>query len=514
VRTGCAGGPAGRMTGLRQHLVALTFAAAVTFGSAAPAFAETTPWVTTQGNRFVRTDTGATVVLRGVNVSAGSNLALQSRALELGANLVRIHVSWADLQPSAPIAADPGWNTALIASIQKQVAWYRSHSIDVLIDLHQFDWSSYFTSRGNGIPAWFYTQIHGGEYPPTGRGEAEAITAFYADPDAIRLYSQLAGKVAASFDADPNVVGYEVLNEPPAPGTQAGAQSVLGFEARICRAFAAADPLRTVFVMTRTGADLGLLDASFKAFASLRHVALDYHAYFSGRRGTGVSFDGEAWTPSWTVTHMQVTHSYRGSEARQRAVLLTPILKANDLRIPLLVGEWGDLRGTTNGSTYQAQMLAIFDHYGLSWARWALSSHDTFGILNPASQPTPAFAQLRRTLTTESRPPPPPGPHLPWFGASRSALALAHAAAHPVWLCYRPAASSRRLVISMRHADGRLIRHIPIGSAAANRLGCRRWRGGNGRGGRVRPGKVYIRVSAQYAVGRRFSVWRVVTVRQ
>lgn len=501
------------MTGLQQHLVALTLAAAVTLGGAAPALAETTPWVTTQGNRFVATGTGATVVLRGVNVSAGSNLALQRRALELGVNLVRIHVTWADLQPSAPAAGHPGWNTALIAAIQTQVAWYRTHSIDVLIDLHQFDWSSYFTGRGSGIPAWFYTQIHRGEYPPTGHGKDEAIRAFYADPAAIRLYSQLAVKVAASFDTAPNVVGYEVLNEPPATATRAGAQSVLAFEARVRRAFAATDPLRTVFVMTRTGADLGLLDASFKAFGSLRHVALDYHAYFSGRRGTGVSFDGEAWTPGWSATHMQVTHRYRGSEALQRDVLLTPILKADDLRIPLLVGEWGDLRGTTNGSAYQGQMLAIFDHYGLSWARWALSPHDIFGILSPASQPTPAFEQLRRALTTASRPPPPPGPRLPWLAVSRAALSLAHAAAHPIWVCYRPAASARRLVISMRHAGGRLIRHIPFGSVAANRLGCRRWRGGNGTGGRVRPGKVYIRISAQYAVGRRFSVWRVVTVR-
>ena len=76
--------------------------------------------MTTRGNRFVRTDTGATVVLRGVNVSAGPNLALQNRVAELGANLVRIHVAWADLQPTAPAAGDPGWNTGLLASMQRR----------------------------------------------------------------------------------------------------------------------------------------------------------------------------------------------------------------------------------------------------------------------------------------------------------------------------------------------------------------------------------------------------------
>jgi hypothetical protein len=500
------------MTGLRQHLVAFAFAAAVTLGGASPALAETAPWVTTQGNRFVTTGTGDPVVLRGVNVSAGSNLALQSRVVQLGGNLARIHVTWADLQPTAPTASNPGWNTALIASIGRQIAWYRAHSIDVLIDLHQFDWSSYFTSQGHGIPDWFYTQIHEGEYPPTRHGADEAIAAFYSDPAAIRLYGQLARMVAAKFGADPNVVGYEVLNEPAAPGDHAGAQSVLAFEAKIRSVFAAVDPLRTVFVMTRTGGDLGLLDANFKAFGNLDHVALDYHAYFAGRRGTGLTFDGESWAPNWTVTHMQVTHVYRGGEALQRDVLMTPILKANDLRIPLLVGEWGELRGTSGGSTYQAQMLAIFDRHGLSWARWAMSAKDTFGILNAASQPTRAFEQLRRALAKESPPPPAPGPHLPWFGISRATLSIAHGDAHPAWLCYRPAANSRRETISMRHANGRLIRHIDIGPVAAGHLGCRRWRGGNGKGGRVRPGRVYIRFSVIYAAGRRFSVWRTIVV--
>jgi endoglycosylceramidase len=499
------------MAGPRQHLGALAALAVLGLAGAAPAAAATAPWVTTQGNRFVRTGTGATVVLRGVDVAAGPNVSLQDRVAQLGANLVRIHVTWADLQPRPPAPGDPGWDTGLIARLQAQVAWYRAHSVNVLIDLHQYHWSSFFGPRGAGIPAWFYTDIHPGEFPATRHGMIKAFEAFYADPEAIRLYSALAREVAAAFAGDPNVVGYEVLNEPLAGGSQSAVDAVLGFEATIRKAFAAVDPRRTVFVMARTGGDLGLLDASFRAFGALDHVALDYHAYFSGRRGTGVSFDGLGWTPSWGATHMQVVHSYRGSEAAQLAVLLTPIRKANDLRIPLIVGEWGDLRGTTAGSAYQAQMLALFDRYGLSWTRWALSPHDVFGILDARSQPTAAFRQLQRALRVASPPPPSPGPHLPAFAVSRRTLTLGDA--HPLLLCLRPAARSLRTTISMRDAAGRLIRHIDLGPVAAGRLACRRWRGGDGRGGHVRPGRIYIRVSARYAAGRRFSVWRTVVVR-
>jgi hypothetical protein len=501
------------MAGLRLHVGALAALAVLGLAAAAPAAAATAPWVTTQGNRFVRTGTGATVVLRGVNVAAGPNLSLQDRAVQLGANLVRIHVTWADLQPQPPTPGDPGWNTALIARLQTQVAWYRAHSINVLIDLHQYHWSSFFGPRGAGIPAWFYTHVHPDEFPPTHHGMIKAFEAFYTDPQAVTLYTALAREVATSFAGDANVVGYEVLNEPLAGGSQAAVDRVLRFEATIRQAFAAVDPQRTVFVMARTGGDLGLLDASFKPFGGLGHLALDYHAYFSGRRGTGLTFDGLTWAPTWNATHMQVVHAYRGTEAAQLAVLLTPIRKANDLRIPLLVGEWGDLRGTTGGSAYQAQMLAVFRRYGLSWARWALSPHDVFGLLDPQSQPTAAFAQLERALRVASPPPPPPGPHLPAFAVSRPRLSLGNADAHPLLLCTRPAASSTRTTISLRDAAGRLIRHIQLGAVASGRVACRRWRGGDGRGGDVHPGTVFLRVGVRYAAGRRFSVWRTVSLR-
>ena len=303
---------------IRRHLVALSLVAAVSLGSVSSASAKAAPWVTTAGNRFVRSSTGATVVLRGVNVAPGSNLALQNRVVQLGANLVRIHVRWADLQPTAPTSGDPGWDGALFTSIQQQIAWYTAHNINVLIDLHQYGWSSYFTSRGGGIPAWFYSQIKKGEYPPTARGEIRAFTDFYSDPVAIRLYSQLALKVVAAFDTDANVVGYEILNEPPAPATHAGTQSVLSFEARIRRVIAKADPKRAIFIMARTGGDLGLLDATFKAFGNLGHIVLDYHAYYSARPGAGMTFDGEGWTrvgPRPTCRPTPTTAARRRSSA-------------------------------------------------------------------------------------------------------------------------------------------------------------------------------------------------------
>src|SRR5689334_14525648 len=172
------------------------------------------PWVTTKGVRFVDASSGAPVILRGVNVSAGPNAQLQQRVLGMGANFVRIHVCWSELEPTAPGAEGHNWNEPLFTALTNQVTWYQQHHVNVLLDLHQFNWSSYFSGRGCGVPAWFYSQLKAGEYPATGSGLIKAFHDFYRDPQALALYRVVAKQLAARFDSFPAVIGYEVLNEP------------------------------------------------------------------------------------------------------------------------------------------------------------------------------------------------------------------------------------------------------------------------------------------------------------
>ena len=59
-------------------------------------------WVTTSGVRFIDTRSGNPVILRGVDVGAGSNATLQAQVVALGANFVRLHVCSWQLEPTAP----------------------------------------------------------------------------------------------------------------------------------------------------------------------------------------------------------------------------------------------------------------------------------------------------------------------------------------------------------------------------------------------------------------------------
>jgi endoglycosylceramidase len=488
---------------------AAAFAAALGMGSPPLARAgAVAPWVTTSGIRFVDAGSGNPVILRGVNVGAGPNQTLQQKVQQMGANLVRIHACWSDLEPSAPTSSGHTWNESLFSGIATQVDWYQQHHINVLLDLHQFNWSSYFSGRGCGIPAWFYSQTKAGEYPATPGGEVRAFTDFYRDRDAIALYREVVRQLVTRFDGYPAVLGYEILNEPYGPNTHEGTQDILSFEAKMRRTIQSIDPRRTVFVMTRNGGDKGLLDASFAAFGSLKHVALDYHDYFAAVPGTGMTFDGENWSPGWDATHLQMTTNYRGSAALQRDMLDFPVHKSWDLGVPVLIGEWGARRDDRNGTAYQSQMLRIFGDLGLSWARWSLSANDKFGLLSAQGQPTSDYTQLAAAMATR--------PAAPAMGPTAPAFALSSASlrrGHTIRLCFRLPHRARQVVLGVRTSSGARVRTRRLGAFGTS-LRCDVYKGHAANGHALPLGHYMLRVSAAYtAGGSRFSVWRPLQIR-
>src|SRR5919201_3907668 len=115
---------------------------------------------------------------------------------------------------------------------------------------------------------------------------------------------------------------------------------MLGWQAQIRRVIRAVDPTRTVFVMCRGGGE-GVGTASLKAFGSLDHLALDYHDYFNGVPGIGLTPDGNDWTPSLAATHNQRSTQYVGTEDAQAKVLAVPLQRTREWRIPPPLGGGG-----------------------------------------------------------------------------------------------------------------------------------------------------------------------------
>jgi endoglycosylceramidase len=364
------------------------------------------PWVQTAHGQFVDQH-GDPVVLRGMDVPLGQS-DLAPVAAQLGANFVRIYVGWNVIEPKPPVNGRYRWDTGVLDQLDREVEAYRREHINVLIDYHQFHWSPYFAQatckagkkvcRASGVPAWFYA---GGRFPATKSGESQAEAAFWTSEKSRSLgyYSAFVAMMAARYAHEPNVVGYEIFNEPH-PGrlgdSTEATNIMLRWQAVVRRAIQRVDPVRTVFIMCRGGGE-GVGTADLAPFGSLDHLALDWHDYFNGGSG-GLDQAGDNWTPSWAATHNQTSTSYTGTEASQARALQVPLARTRSWGIPLLVGEWGIHGGTPGADAYQAQMLALFAQDGVSWSRWVLASSGGFGLLNKDLSPTPEAAQISAAL--------------------------------------------------------------------------------------------------------------------
>jgi aryl-phospho-beta-D-glucosidase BglC (GH1 family) len=378
----------------------------------ASAAGATRPWVTTAGGKFVDQH-GRPVILRGFDVSVGQS-DLAPIAAQMGANFVRIYVGWNAIQPRPPVHGHYRWDAKVLGQLDKEVAAYRRVHVNVLIDFHQFHWSPYFAQatckagksvcRASGVPAWFYA---GGRYEATKRGEAEAQAAFWTSESSRSqgYYAAFAAMIAARYAPDPNVVGYEIFNEPH-PGrlgdTTDATDTMLRWQAGIRAAIQKVDPARTVFIMCRGGGE-GVGTASLAPFGSLDHLALDWHDYFNGGSG-GLDAAGDNWVPSWRDTHNQASPSYTGTERSQARVLRVPLARTRALGIPLLVGEWGVHTGAPGSATYQTQMLDLFGKEGVSWTRWVLATGGGFALLNDDDTPTPEASQLATSMRATTTP--------------------------------------------------------------------------------------------------------------
>ena len=252
---------------------------------------------------FLTNSDGQVVMLHGLNevykVAPGDPLASgfsNDDAAFLAANgfnAVRVGVIWSDLEP------EPGvFNAAYLASIESTVQTLGNHGIYSIIDFHQDAYSTAF--GGEGAPAWA-TETNGATnvslpfpynefFDPA---EQQAWDSFWSNADApngIGLednYSQMLEYVASAFNGNPNVAGFELMNE-PSPGSSTFLSTLLGgsffdsqqltpFYDQGADAIRAVDPTTPIFfepnVLSNAGipTDLGTVDAT--------NTVLSFHDY-------------------------------------------------------------------------------------------------------------------------------------------------------------------------------------------------------------------------------------------
>jgi hypothetical protein len=369
------------------------------------------PWVRQQATGFVDR-TGAPVLLRGVNARS-LDPAEYRQAVALHANFVRLPVYWSRIEPDAPSGGRHFYSQTELGQIDAEVAFLRAHRINVLIDFHQYYWSPYFGARPGivplGLPAWLY---QGSQYAPTAPGRFKAIADFYSDPKLDKAYQTFVTMMVQRYSMYPNVVGYEILNEPPngtLPQTKDGTATLLRWEGGVANLIRGLDPYRTVFFMTRGAGGLGLKSANLAPFGSLTRLALDVHDYWAGTTSAVYTGDGENWAQPLGPNQTLRQQNYTGTIDSQRAYLATAIARTRAWNIPLVVGEWGAPRTVPTILDYQSQMLSLFAENNLSWARWNMARNAPLGLLNADGSLSPVAQQIAQALGGGSTAPPPAG---------------------------------------------------------------------------------------------------------
>ncbi|HEX8856935.1 MAG TPA: cellulase family glycosylhydrolase, partial [Thermoleophilaceae bacterium] len=267
--------------------------------------------------RIVDRATGATVVLRGVNVvykpapylphgsSERTSFDRQDvrRLRSWGFNAIRLGVTWKALMPTRGHVS-----RTYIAQVAKLARVAERGGLYVLIDMHQDLWSEQF--QGNGAPAWA-TITDGLPFkkrknpfplnylqPPVGR----AFTSFFENRDGIRtLYVRAYAALARKLRGDTGVVGFDVMNEPicevakapcglPVPPEAAG-KWLQPFYDELIPALKTAAPRRAAFYEDAVSVNAGfpfLLGYPPNKAWPFPGEALSFHVYCNGIPRPGV----------------------------------------------------------------------------------------------------------------------------------------------------------------------------------------------------------------------------------
>ncbi|MWV46087.1 cellulase family glycosylhydrolase [Paenibacillus sp. HJL G12] len=380
------------------------------------------------GQRIVNED-GQQVILSGVNLvckekekgyvtPCGPELFAWFR--EQGFNVIRLGLIWDGVEPEPSVYDD-----VYLGRIKQQIHWAEQHDIYVFLDMHQDLYSSLY---GDGAPGW--ATLHDNLPHAAGSLWSDAylespavnrsLDQFWANApagDGIGLQDHYAAmwRHAAAFFADcPNIIGYDIMNE-PYPGTQgqevfgrmiaAYAREVMGQEDADMSDLAELwfDEEKKQDVLAGM-ADMGiyrmLVDCAKEASqrfeenvlapffgktgAAIRMAAADgflmlESSYFSNMGvesglaladAGGSVFPGQIFAPHGYDLVVDTEHYEIYNQERVELIFATHRKVQERLDVPVLIGEWGAF--THHGATYELaqKLIFIFEKYLWSNTYW------------------------------------------------------------------------------------------------------------------------------------------------
>jgi endoglycosylceramidase len=364
---------------------------------------------------MVRDAQGRAIVLRGVNVSnaakgASDRLPVLADAdvkritVDWGFDFVRLLVFWDAIEPTAGTI-----DGAYLDAVAQRVAMLGAAGVSVLLDMHQDVYAAKFCC--DGAPSWaivddgqpFALQsLWSANYlqPAVTRAFDHFWNADGSHPELQDHYASAVKALAARFAGDPNVVGYDLMNE-PFPGSQfdlsealfrsspedggmsaAFDRASLGpFYQRLLGAIREVDPDHYVFFEPRYAAPANGSPSYLPALVDPRagepHVVYAPHLYSTAVEANGAYAAGDQTIPSWEA-----------ARSAERATL----------KAPLVLGEWGLAWKNTNAARFVDELLAMADRAGAGWAYWSYdpSGADGWALEDASGNENPIVAHVVR----------------------------------------------------------------------------------------------------------------------
>ncbi len=270
-----------------------------------------------------------------------------------GFTVVRLPVSWANLEPIAPTSGKQGtavrhYNADYLATVDREVNQLARRGIYVVISMHQVGWSPAFRFErydgrmvhGAGLPGWLY--------PDAGESDiGSAKRAFFENRDNIQQGMVEAWRhLAQHFSGHPHVIAADLINEPNLKSGYGKHKNDFGppvpldgFYRKLAQAIREVNPqLRIVFEDSPSTPVNGppVLDAVYS-----------FHLY----------------NPNW--------------KPKGEQTLAKHVARARQWKVPLWIGEFhaigpsGKEKGFPESLADTRQMLRACEQTETGWAYWA-----------------------------------------------------------------------------------------------------------------------------------------------
>jgi len=326
-----------------------------------------------EGNRIVD-EKGSIILLRGANFF-GYEYGLWSMHTELdyrtmaswGFNIVRLPIAWNFIEPQ-PGRYDDSYFTNYV---DRDIAWAKKYGLRIILDMHQYSWSPYFTYFDSwhtaGVPSWAVSS-----YPNTAEGESRAVADFWSglgpngtSPSATNLpmkarFIDMWKHVAGRYVGEMIVAGYDLFNEPSVFSSDG---SYVYDVNQFCKE-TEAQFLETVIDGIRT------VDANHMSF--WEPCVIHFTSTTLSRHVDRINV---AFSPHYPGIEILSPNGYDGDSAKLQAYFEATVLGyAKAWNQPVFVGEWGILVNAPNAAQFIRDFSALLDRNLVGGTWWSYGS--------------------------------------------------------------------------------------------------------------------------------------------